>query len=147
MKIWISSQVFFKDFIDRFGTTCFKNGFPWRYFSRTLLTDFRKATDLKSGSSRKYSWRILFIDHRFSSFHNKNNFLKVILTKYWKAQVLIFLVCYQLQIPTRARLFTFHSLLYNWCMHLYIYAYMPNVIFEMSFLKQRFDICLFQVPL
>ena len=26
-KMWISSQVFFKDFVDRCETTCLKNGF------------------------------------------------------------------------------------------------------------------------
>ena len=33
-KIQISSQVFFKDFVDRFGTTYLKNGFLWSAFSK-----------------------------------------------------------------------------------------------------------------
>ena len=59
-------KVFFKDFVDRFGTTYIKNGFLWSYFSKILLTDFRIATNLKNGSSKKYSWKILFIDFKMS---------------------------------------------------------------------------------
>ena len=46
-KIQISLQVFFKDFADRFRITYLKNGFIWSYFSKILLIDLRKATNLK----------------------------------------------------------------------------------------------------
>ena len=35
-KMQIFSQVFFKDFVDRFGTTYLKNGFLWSWFSKNL---------------------------------------------------------------------------------------------------------------
>ena len=90
-KMWIFSWVFFKDFIDRFGTTYLKNWFLWMYFSKTFLKYFRIATYLKSGLSRMYSWRI-------ENFYNKNNSLKgTPRKKIWKASVLIFLVYYHLQ--------------------------------------------------
>ena len=53
-KMWISSQVFFKDFVDRCETICLKNGFLYKYFSRLLLADFRIATYLNTGSPQKY---------------------------------------------------------------------------------------------
>ena len=49
-----------------FGTTLLKNGILWSCFSKILLMDFRIATNLKSGSSKKYSWKILFLDSRSS---------------------------------------------------------------------------------
>ena len=55
---------FFKDFVDRFGTTYLKNWFLWSYFSKILLIDFRIATNLKTGLSKKGSWKILFIDFK-----------------------------------------------------------------------------------
>ena len=63
----ISSQVYFEDFADRFGTTCLKNGFLQRYFSRPLLIDFTIATYLKKESSQKHSWWILFTDFKSST--------------------------------------------------------------------------------
>ena len=57
-KMQISLQVFFKDFADRFRITYLKNGFLWSCFSKILLIDFRIATNLKTGSSKKYSWKI-----------------------------------------------------------------------------------------
>ena len=65
-KVQISSQVFFKDFVDRFGSTYFKNEFFWNSFSKILLMFFRIAINLKTGSSKKYSWKILFIDSKTS---------------------------------------------------------------------------------
>ena len=49
-KMQISSQVFFRDFVDRFGSC----------FSKNLLMDFRIATYLKTELSKKCSWKILF---------------------------------------------------------------------------------------
>ena len=66
-KMQISLQVFFKDSVDRFGTTYLKNGFLWSCFSKILLIDFWIATNLKTGSSKKYSWKILFIDSKIST--------------------------------------------------------------------------------
>ena len=56
-KMQISSLVFFKDFVDRFGTTLLKNGILWSCFSNILLMDFRIATNLKTG--KKYLKSIL----------------------------------------------------------------------------------------
>ena len=60
-------QVFFKDFVERFRTTYLKSGFLWSCFSKILLIDFRIATNLKTGSSTKYSWKILVIDCKTST--------------------------------------------------------------------------------
>ena len=58
-KMQVSLQVFFKDFVDRFRATYLKNGFLWSCFSKILLIDFRIATNLKTGLSKKYSRMIL----------------------------------------------------------------------------------------
>ena len=55
---------FFKDFVDRFGTTYLKNWFLWSCFLKNLLEDFRKATSLKTGSSKKYSRKIFFVNSK-----------------------------------------------------------------------------------
>ena len=57
---------FFKDFVDRFGTTYLKNWFLWSYFSKILLIDFRIATNLKTGLPKKYSRKILFVGSKTS---------------------------------------------------------------------------------
>ena len=57
-------QVFFKDFGDRFGITCLRYWFLCSCFSKILLIDFRIATNLKTGSSKKCSRKILFIDFK-----------------------------------------------------------------------------------
>ena len=99
-KIQISLQVFFKDSVDRFRTTYDINGFLWSCFSKILLIDFRTATNIKSGSSKMYSWKILFIDFKISTI--KIIYLKVQKgkgnKKYWIASALIFLVYYHLKI-------------------------------------------------
>ena len=66
-KMQISSQVFFKDFVDRFGNAYLKNGFIWSCFSRILLIDFRTASSVKAASSKKYYCKILFIDSKTSA--------------------------------------------------------------------------------
>ena len=48
-KEQISSQVFFEDF------ESIKNGFPWNCFSKIPLMDFRIATNLETGLSKKCS--------------------------------------------------------------------------------------------
>ena len=63
-EMQISSQVFFKDFADRFRITYLKNGFLWSCFSNILLIDFWLATNQKTGLSKKCSWKILFIDFK-----------------------------------------------------------------------------------
>ena len=60
-KMEIPLQVFFKDFTDRFRITYLKNGFLWSFFSRIFLIDFRIATNLQTGLSKKCSCKILFI--------------------------------------------------------------------------------------
>ena len=45
-------QVFFKDFVDRFGTTYLKNEFLRRCFLKILLTDLKLAPNLRTGSSK-----------------------------------------------------------------------------------------------
>ena len=67
LKFNFFSQVFFKDFVDRFGTTYLKNGFLWRCFSKILLIDFRIDTNLKTGFSKNYSRKILFVDTKTST--------------------------------------------------------------------------------
>ena len=57
-KMQIYLMVFFKDFADRFRSTDLKNGFLWSFFSKILLIDFRIATNLKTGLSKKCSWKI-----------------------------------------------------------------------------------------
>ena len=52
--MWISSQVHFKDFVDRFGTASLKNGFLEKYFKKLFLVDFRIANCLETGSRQKY---------------------------------------------------------------------------------------------
>ena len=66
-KMQISLQVFFKEFVERFGITYLKNRFLWSCFSKTFLIDFRIATNLKTGLSKKYSLKILFIDFKIST--------------------------------------------------------------------------------
>ena len=63
-KRQISLQVFFKDFADRFRINYLNKGFLWSCFSKILLIDFRIATNLKTGLSKKCSWKILFIDFK-----------------------------------------------------------------------------------
>ena len=60
-------QLFFKDFADSFRITYLKNWFVWNCFSKILLIDLRIATNLKTGSSKKSSWKILFIDSKIST--------------------------------------------------------------------------------
>ena len=74
LKVWIPPQVYFKDFIHKyrtafygFGTTYLKNGFLWSCFSKILSGDFWIATKSKTGLSKKYSWKILFIDSKIST--------------------------------------------------------------------------------
>ena len=50
-KMHISLQVFFKDFVDQFGTTFLKNRFLWSCFLNILLIDFWIASNLKTRSS------------------------------------------------------------------------------------------------
>ena len=57
-KTQISLRVFFKDFVERFRNT-------WKI--PFMLIDFRKATNLKTGSPKKYSWKILFVDSKTST--------------------------------------------------------------------------------
>ena len=99
-KMQISLQVFFKDSVDRFRTTYNINGFIWSCLSKILLIDFRIATNIKFGSSKMYSWKILFIDFKIST--TKIIYLKVQKSKgnkkHWKASALIFLVYYHLKI-------------------------------------------------
>ena len=97
-KMWISSHVFFKDFVERFRTAYFKNRSFSRYFSRILFVDFRIALYLKTGLSQRYFWRILIID--LQTFIRKIIHLNVHLQKYWNALVLIFLIFYHLEIPS-----------------------------------------------
>ena len=59
-KMQTSLQIFFKDFADRFRITYVKNEFFWSCFLKILFIDFRIATDLKIGLSKKCSWKILF---------------------------------------------------------------------------------------
>ena len=54
-KMQIFLQVFFKNFVDRFGTTYLKNGFLRSCFSKILLIHFRVATNLKTRLSKKCS--------------------------------------------------------------------------------------------
>ena len=54
-KTQISSQVFFNDFVDKFGTTKLKNGFLQSRFLKTLSIDFKIATNIETGPSKKYS--------------------------------------------------------------------------------------------
>ena len=63
-KTQISFEIFFKDFNDGFGTTYHENGFLWSCFSKILLKDFRIAANLKPASSKKYYWKIFFIDSK-----------------------------------------------------------------------------------
>ena len=63
-KMKISSQVFFKDFADRFGITYLKNGFLWSCFSKMLWIYFRIATTLKTGFSRKCFSRMMLINFK-----------------------------------------------------------------------------------
>ena len=63
----LSSQLFFKDFVDRFGTTFHKNGFLRSCFLKILVIDFRIATNLKTGLSINYSQKILFKDSKAST--------------------------------------------------------------------------------
>ena len=44
-----------------------KNGFLWSCFLKILLIDFWIATNLKTGSAKKYYWKILFIDSKISA--------------------------------------------------------------------------------
>ena len=60
-------SVFFKNFVDRFGTTYLRNGFLWSCFSKILLIVFRIATNLKTRLSKDYSWKILFVDSKTST--------------------------------------------------------------------------------
>ena len=60
-------QVSLKNFIDRFGTIYLKSRFIWRYFSKILLIDFRIATNLKTGSSKKYSQKTFFVGSKTST--------------------------------------------------------------------------------
>ena len=52
-KLQVSSQVFSKNFVNRFGTTYLKNGFLWSCISKMFLIDFRIAINVKTGSSEK----------------------------------------------------------------------------------------------
>ena len=72
-KIWISWQVFFKDFLVSFGTTYFNNGFLSRYFSQILMIEFRIATYSKTGLSQKYSSMLLFVDLFIQRYTNKKH--------------------------------------------------------------------------
>ena len=57
--MWISSQVFSKDFVDRFGTTYIKNGFLWGYVSRILLIDFTISSYLDYNSFKSTLKKVL----------------------------------------------------------------------------------------
>ena len=63
-EMQISFQVFSKDFADRFRITYLKNGFFWSCFSKNFLIDFRIATNIKTGLSKKWSRKNLFIDFK-----------------------------------------------------------------------------------
>ena len=63
-KMQTTLQVFFKDFADRFRITYLENWFFWSCFLKILLIDFRIVTNLKTGLSKKCSWKILFINFK-----------------------------------------------------------------------------------
>ena len=63
----ISLQVFFKDFVDRFGTTYLNSRILRSCFSKILVIYLRIATNLKTRLSKKYFWNILFIDSKTSA--------------------------------------------------------------------------------
>ena len=69
-KMWISSQVFFKDFVDRFGTAYFKNVSLWRFF----VDRFQKSYLSKNWIISKVFLKDF--DHRFENIYNKNDSLK-----------------------------------------------------------------------
>ena len=54
-KMQILLHVFFNDFLDKFETTSLKNGFLQSCFLKTFLIEFKIATNLKTGLSKKYS--------------------------------------------------------------------------------------------
>ena len=66
-KMQISCQVFFEDSVDRFWTTVptLKNDFV--LFIKILLIYLWIASNLKTGLSKKYLWKILFMDSKMSA--------------------------------------------------------------------------------
>ena len=63
-KMQVFLQLFFKDFIDRFGTTYLKNGFLWNWFSKKFLIDFRIVTNLKTYPPKSIFKRFLFVNSK-----------------------------------------------------------------------------------
>ena len=69
-RMQISWQVFFENSVDRFWTTVptLKNDFfDVVLFVKILLIYLWIASNLKTGLSKKYLWKILFMDSKMSA--------------------------------------------------------------------------------